>query len=311
MSYRVYRSDYQPGPKEEIYLPDPALAHAVNIAILLGQPLLITGEPGTGKTRLAYSIANQLKLGEPLRFNTKSTSASQELFYHYDALAHYRATQTGANPDVKAFLRAEALGAAILRTLPSEPRRDALLGNLAAPAPVRSVVLIDEIDKAPRDFPNDILSEIELLRFRVPELDGASFAISEEKALRPIVLITSNSEKHLPEAFLRRCVFAHIPFPDEDRLRTIVANHHPVLKNSGLVEEALDLFSALRHGGARRMDKLPATAELIRWVELLAVMLDGGSLKEKPDSIKESLGVLFKSGGDVEEAARIVDGWAS
>ena len=311
MSYRVYHTNYQPGPGEEVYLADESLANAVNIAVLLGQPLLVTGEPGTGKTRLAYSVANQLKLGEPLRFNTKSASASQELFYHYDALGHFRASQTGAEKSAAAFLRAEPLGAAILRTLPpGDPHRDALLGSLETGAPTRSIVLIDEIDKASRDFPNDILSEIEMLQFNVPELEGAQFQIAGDKELRPIVIITSNSEKHLPDAFLRRCVFAHIEFPDPDRLQSIVAHHHPNLAANELVKDALDLFSHLRHGGARRMDKLPATAELIRWVEALAAAVDGKPIRQNPAAIRDTLGVLIKSGPDMQVAREIVDSWA-
>lgn len=309
MSYQVYSHTYQPAPGQEPYVADESLANAVNIAVLLGQPLLITGEPGTGKTRLAYSVADQLGLGKPLRFNTKSSSTSQELFYRYDALRHYRSSQTGANEKAASFLRAEPLGAAILRTLPSDRgSRDALLAGQEGSG--RSVVLIDEIDKAPRDFPNDILSEIEMLQFRVPELDGVEFGFGGDPQHRPIVILTSNSEKHLPDAFLRRCVFAHIEFPDEATLERIVVQHQPGLAASPLVREALGLFSHIRLAGSRRLAKLPATAELIQWVKTLAATLNGHPMKSQPEQVAGSLHVLLKSATDLKLGKEIVAQWA-
>ncbi len=315
MSFRQYSADHQPAEGEEIYLADQATEDAVNVAILLGQPLLVTGEPGTGKTRLAHSIASQLQLGDPLAFHTKSTSTSQELFYHYDALGHFRASQAGGGTvDVRQFLRAEALGAAILRCLPTaDPDGVALLGKRAAPAPQRSVVLIDEIDKAPRDFPNDILHEIERLEFTIPELGGREFAIAGGPDVRPIVLLTSNSEKHLPDAFLRRCVFCHLSFPDAARLARIVRDHHADLARtrSPFLEEALSFFSALRHAGARKFDKIPATAELIQWVRAAAAVVpEGQSLAKNKAAVGRTLGVLIKSSDDEKAARGILEGWA-
>lgn len=319
--FEQYSASHSPNPGEEFYLPSQDLADAVNVALLIGQPLLVTGEPGTGKTRLAYSVASQMGLSQPLRFNTKSNSSAQELFYHYDALGHFRANQAVGGsekppPDVHRYLRCEAMGAAILRTLPAaHPNRQALLnGNSGAVEnPVRSVVLIDEIDKAPRDFPNDILNEIEHLEFAIPELEGAPFKIADDPALRPVVIITSNSEKHLPDAFLRRCIFASIDFPDEKRLEQIVALHYAnsnALRDP-LIQDALSFFLSLRHAGARRFEKLPATAELIAWVGALAGVHTGdGSLRAHPEAVRKTLGVLVKSSGDREAAEAMLQDWA-
>src|SRR5262245_52754184 len=195
------------------YLPDPGLVDAVNVALLLGQPLLLTGEPGTGKTQLAYSLAWELGFEPPLSFETKSTSVARDLFYTYDAVSHFRAAQTReGSADVLSYITWNAFGAAILRSRPIEEVRQWLPPDFAHTGPQRSIVLIDEIDKAPRDFPNDLLNEVENLFFRVPELNNARIEANEDR--RPVLVLTSNSEKNLPEAFLRRCVYYNIPFPE-------------------------------------------------------------------------------------------------
>ncbi|MCP4658547.1 MAG: AAA domain-containing protein, partial [bacterium] len=163
------------------YLADRGLAKAVNVALMLGQPLLVTGEPGTGKTQLAYSLAWELGFGEPLRFDTKSTSTARDLFYTYDALGRFQAVQSGAAAaEPLAYLSYNALGVAVLRANDEESVAAHLPEDFAHGGPRRSVVLIDEIDKAPRDFPNDLLSELEEMFFRVPELGNVRIAAAPE-----------------------------------------------------------------------------------------------------------------------------------
>jgi MoxR-like ATPase len=184
----------------DAYLPDENLAHAVNVALVLGMPLLLTGEPGTGKTQLAHAMGRALGC-EVRAFETKSTSQARDLFYTYDSLGAFKRPQ---ETDPRAFIHYQALGAAILDAYPSDaPWMQALLpigaSDYAHRGPRRSIVLIDEIDKAPRDFPNDLLNEIDRLYFRVPELMNAGTpAEGMPAACRPIVVMTSNEERGLP-----------------------------------------------------------------------------------------------------------------
>jgi MoxR-like ATPase len=246
---------YVPNEKMEAaagYLPSPALVDAVNVAIALGQPLLLTGEPGTGKTQLAYHLADQFGLGEPLVFNAQTTSTANDLFYRYDALGHFQYNQNNAQALTRSemeerFIRYNALGRAI-----KEGRR--------------TVVLIDEIDKAPRDLPNDILFAIEKMRFQVPELprDEATGTVVEyraDTAARPVIVLTSNSEKNLPDAFLRRVVYFHIEFPSQAELEAILERRTGIKSPA-----AVSHFLALRK---LRLKKAPATAEFLAWVLLL------------------------------------------
>ena len=190
------------------YLLDGDLLDAVNVALLLGQPLLVTGEPGTGKTGLAHRIAWELGYSDrALVFNTKSTSTARDLLYTFDVMGHFHSPHIpGASKEARDYLRFGALGQAIVHSLKLEQVRSLLRSQEAEeyPGPRRSVVLIDEIDKAPRDFPNDLLHEIDTMKFRAPEL--TEHEIAADPALRPVVVITSNSERNLPDAFLRRCV---------------------------------------------------------------------------------------------------------
>ena len=209
------------------YIADPGLVHACNVALLLGQPLLLTGEAGTGKTLFAYSLARELGLGEPLKFESKSNSVARDLFYTYDTLRRFQDAQGGRGDGRKDsrpfdYLTYQALGIAILQTRDKAEVAELLPSTFKHLGKTRSVVLIDEIDKAPRDFPNDVLNELELLYFRIPEIDNIK--IDSDPKLQPLVVITSNSEKDLPDAFLRRCVYYNIPFPDRKRLEAIVAN---------------------------------------------------------------------------------------
>ncbi|MEO6760313.1 MAG: MoxR family ATPase, partial [Saprospiraceae bacterium] len=265
--------------KKVNYLPGDGLRAAVEVARDLEMPLLVTGEPGTGKTQLAYWVAETLLGGQAqdvLRFNTKTTSVAKDLFYRYDAIRHFRESRK-EDVNVLDYISFEALGKAIL-----------------AAGQRQYVVLVDEIDKAPRDFPNDILFEFEEMAFRVEEasardFEGYDFGNKPEfrelkakigrvvpqqgviglpaGAPKPLLILTSNSEKNLPDAFLRRCVFFHIGFPDKDFLAKIVAanaNLSPEYLN--MVDAMVREFEEIRRKGLR---KPPATAELVRWAEIL------------------------------------------
>lgn len=292
------------------YLADPGLVDACNVALMLGQPLLLTGEPGTGKTQFAYSLSWELGLGTPLKFETKSESNAQDLFYRYDALRRFRDAQMGlqaSNP--VDYVSYNALGLAILFSQSPEALRGFLPPEFAHPGKRRSLVLIDEVDKAPRDFPNDILNELEHLYFRIPELDNN--VIEADPVLYPIVIITSNSEKDLPDAFLRRCIYYDIPFPDRTRLRQIVEQRLPSMGISDpFLSDALDLFYQLRRP-AEGLRKPPATAELLGW--LLVVRRMGGNADnplEQTEIVRRSLSTLIKTAADHSQAFRIVDKWA-
>lgn len=259
------------------YIPDSRLIAAVNTAIILGRPLLLTGEPGCGKTEFAWAVAQAIddqRAPEEhgphglLECHVRSDSRARDLLYHYDALhrfgdAHHaegNVRQHSTNP--RNYLQLLPLGEALV-------------------APHRQVVLIDEIDKAPRDLPNDLLRELEAGEFEIPELRrgqsqtnsdaprtrwGQPFTrvMGRANAPRPIVIITSNVERQLPDPFLRRCIFFHISFPNKARLTEIIrarTNEVPYL------EQAVELFLTLRD--APRLTKYPATSELIDWVEAL------------------------------------------
>ncbi|MER9456627.1 MoxR family ATPase [Mesorhizobium sp. M0478] len=222
--------------KGKDYVFNPDLIAAVDVARGLGRPLLVSGEPGCGKTELGYAIARRLGIPRVHFFSTKSNSEARDLFYTYDAIGRFRHAQgDGAQvaPDVADYIEFQALGRAILDAHDRKDIDRLLVGRrpyqpLEKPGP--TVVIIDEVDKASRDFPNDVLREIEDLAFRVPELSGRIAGEAETPGSlpaeqRPIVVITSNEERQLPDAFLRRCVFHEIAFPtDEKILRAIIAS---------------------------------------------------------------------------------------
>jgi MoxR-like ATPase len=271
------------------YIADEGVRAAVNVALALGQPLLVTGEPGTGKTQLAHSIAFERDL-PLLVFNTKTTSTARDLFYRYDALRHFQNAEinrgnTSADMKPDPYIDYEALGLAILLAKESGEVDDLLPETLRGTGPRRSVVLIDEIDKAPRDLPNDLLNEVEEMRFTVRET-GRSFAA--DRAYRPILVLTSNSEKNLPDAFLRRCVYFHVPVPTPERLEEIVARRlgvaeAPTGNGAGSVaggngagtapQPGVIVHNAVKHFVDLRdkqgIKKKPATAELISWTRML------------------------------------------
>lgn len=272
-------------PEPKTYIPDDNLKAAVNVALMLGRPLLLTGAPGCGKTQLAYHIAWEMQeLDEVLRFDTKSTSTARDLFYTYDAVAHFHAAQIrqkveGGEVIEKLsplqFIQANALGLAILRgQTETELKEKGLLQLLPEEEQIKhqprhSIVLIDEIDKAPRDFPNDLLNEIDELYFTIPELNNLRIDIKPE--FRPILVMTSNSEKHLPDAFLRRCVYHHIAFPDEQRITAIIHSHFGDAIFAGkpqLFADAQRFFFTLR-GRQAGLRKEPDTAELLDWLWVL------------------------------------------
>jgi len=225
------------------YIATDDLKIAVNAAIVLERPLLIKGEPGTGKTLLAEEIAGAV--GAPLiAWHIKSTSKAQQGLYEYDAVSRLRDSQLG-DPrvsDIRNYIKRGKLWDAFTH-------------------PVRPVLLIDEIDKADIEFPNDLLLELDRMEFHVYET-GEIVRASQ----RPIVVITSNNEKELPDAFLRRCFFHYIRFPDPDTMRAIVDAHYPGIKKR-LVDEALRIFFELRE--APGLKKKPSTSELLDWLRLL------------------------------------------
>lgn len=281
------------------YLAAPGLSDAVNVALTLGQPLLVTGEPGTGKTQLAGSIAYELGLPPPLVFHTKTTSMAKDLFYQYDSLRHFHDAQFRKDElSIENYISYEALGLAILLSL-SPAEADAYLPeHLRDKGPLRSIVLIDEIDKAPRDLPNDILNEVEQLTFIVKETGRAFRA---EPDYRPILILSSNSEKNLPDAFLRRCVFYHIAFPDQDRLKEIVQRRLQLTPafTPQMFDHALAHFAEIRE---LSLKKKPATAELLSWIRVLdKLQLDVKELQSgQAEAIAFTYAILAKSNEDKE-----------
>ncbi|UTW50700.1 MoxR family ATPase [bacterium SCSIO 12827] len=255
---------------------------AVNAAINLERPLLIKGEPGTGKTVLAAEVA--AAINAPLiQWHVKSTTRAQQGLYEYDAVARLRDSQLGD-------ARVHDIGNYIIR------------GKLweAFDAPERPVLLIDEIDKADIEFPNDLLLELDRMEFYVYETKETVKATR-----RPIVIITSNNEKELPDAFLRRCFFHYIRFPDEDTMRQIIDVHHPGIQKR-LVAEALNLFYELRD--VPGLKKKPSTSELLDWLKLLMIEdIPAETLRSenKKDLIPPLYGALLKNEQDVHLLERL------
>ncbi len=253
------------------YIVSEDLRHAVNVAFALERPLLIRGEPGTGKTLLAENAAQALGL-ELITWHVKSTTKAQDGLYLYDTVARLHDSRFG-DVDVTDISRYIKLGP---------------LGRALA-AETRVVLLIDEIDKADIEFPNDLLLEIDAMRFRIGET-GEEIKAAE----RPFVVITSNNEKELPDAFLRRCVFHFIQFPEPELMRDIVRVHHPNIEEN-VLDQCLDIFYGLR--ATPRLRKPPSTSELIDWI--CALRKAGVDLSRVGHGIP-FLGTLLKTEQDVE-----------
>ena len=266
----------------ENYVATDELAAAVNAAVTLERPLLVKGEPGTGKTELARQVAQSL--GAPLlEWHIKSTTKAHQGLYEYDAVARLRDSQLGDDRvhDVTNYIRKGKLWEAFTHD-------------------TRPVLLIDEIDKADIEFPNDLLQELDKMEFYVYETGETIRA-----DVRPIVIITSNNEKELPDAFLRRCFFHFIAFPDEDTMEKIVQVHFPDLKGR-LLSEALSTFFELRT--VPGLKKKPSTSELLDWLKLLlAEDIDPAVLRERDPRklIPPMHGALLKNEQDVQLFERL------
>jgi MoxR-like ATPase len=253
------------------YIVSPELRDAVNVAIALQRPLVVKGEPGTGKTLLAHNIARALNK-TLLVWNIKSTTKAQDGLYIYDTVQRLNDARFGDGDvsDVKRYIRLGCLGQAFT-------------------ANEQMVLLIDEVDKADIEFPNDLLNELDEMSFHVLETDERIVARH-----RPIVIITSNAEKELPDAFLRRCVFHYIAFPEPELMADIIHVHHPNLEQR-LLEQVLERFYALRQIDALR--KKPSTSELIDWLQALIV---GGITAVQLEDELPFLGVLLKKENDLD-----------
>ena len=263
------------------YVSTDDLTVAVNAAIALERPLLVKGEPGTGKTELALQVAKALDL-PILEWNIKSTTKAQQGLYEYDAVSRLRDSQLGDEKvhDVKNYIKKGKLWQAF-------------------EVEERLVLLIDEIDKADIEFPNDLLQELDKMEFHVYETGETIKAI-----MRPIVIITSNNEKELPDAFLRRCFFHYIRFPETETMKKIVDVHFPAIKPN-LVTEALTQFYDIRQTPG--LKKKPSTSEVLDWLKLLLVEdLEPGDMKrDGKDALPKLHGALLKNEQDVHLFERL------
>ena len=264
------------------YISTDALSTAVNAAITLERPLLIKGEPGTGKTMLAEEVSKSL--GKNLiRWHIKSTTKAQQGLYEYDAVSRLRDSQLGDSrvKDIKNYIKKGVLWDSFV-------------------AEEKPVLLIDEIDKADIEFPNDLLLELDRMEFHVYETKENVIAKQ-----RPIVIITSNNEKDLPDAFLRRCFFHYINFPDHDTMRAIVNVHFPKIKKI-LVDSALKAFFEVR--ATPGLKKKPSTSELLDWIKLLLAEDIGPEVlraKDSKDALPPLYGAILKNESDVHMFERL------
>lgn len=265
----------------KMYVATDDLTVAVNASITLERPLLVKGEPGTGKTELARQVAQSLDL-PIIEWNIKSTTKAQQGLYEYDAVSRLRDSQLGEEKvhDVANYIKKGKLWEAF-------------------DADQKVVLLIDEIDKADIEFPNDLLQELDRMEFFVYETGQTVKA-----KIRPIIIITSNNEKELPDAFLRRCFFHYIRFPEAETLAQIVELHHPGIKPA-LVTEALTQFFEIRETPG--LKKKPSTSEVLDWLKLLLVEdLDARDLKrDGKDALPKLHGALLKNEQDVHMFERL------
>lgn len=335
-------NDDEPGHPAR-YSADDGLIQAVNTALILGRPLLLTGRPGTGKSELAERIAWEFNLAPVLRFEAQSLTEAKDLFYSFDLVAQMADAQlarsTGEVPDPKRYLTFGALGRAILYANPAEnpdlvdidssnertldgasPVAESTspspIGKIYGPLEKRqSVVLIDEIDKAARDVPNDLLNGIERMAFRIRELRNHLVAAPVDPAYRPIVIITSNSERDLPEPFLRRCVYYHIPDPDRTKLAEILHLRVPgarrgdgtstaelptLEKLAPLYQSLLNFFAEYRAPNAH-LAYQPGTAEMLDWATALdrqSGVQREGNLADNAPLVIRTLSTILKNQAD-------------
>lgn len=255
----------------EEYIASDELIRSVNIASALKKPLLIKGEPGTGKTMLARAIAKSLGM-ELLIWNIKSTTKAQDGLYVYDTVQRLYDSQFGAEgvDDIAKYIRLGKLGEAFTRER-------------------QTVLLIDEIDKADLEFPNDLLWELDQMEFYIPEI-GRTVRAKQ----RPIVIITSNAEKELPDAFLRRCIFHYISFPDAPMMEQIIRAHYPQMDQK-LIDGVLEAFYRIRD--MRGLQKKPSTSEVLDWIQALAI---GGVPVKRLEKEIPFAGVLLKKTEDLK-----------
>ncbi len=260
----------------ETYIASRELLQSVNIAMALKKPLLIKGEPGTGKTMLAQAVAEALDM-ELIIWNIKSTTKAQDGLYVYDTVQRLYDSQFGevGVDDIAKYIRMGKLGEAFRREK-------------------RVILLVDEIDKADLEFANDLLWELDRMEFYIPET-GETVKAQE----RPVVIITSNAEKELPDAFLRRCIFHYISFPDAEMMNRIIRAHYPDLSNQ-LADQVLQAFYRLRR--MPELQKKPSTSELLDWIQ--ALQITGVSLEHVEKEIPYS-GVLLKKQEDVETTQKL------
>lgn len=255
----------------ETYIASDELIRSVNIAAALKKPLLIKGEPGTGKTMLAEAIAQSLGM-DLLIWNIKSTTRAQDGLYVYDTVQRLYDSQFGTEgvDDIAKYIRLGKLGEAFKRE-------------------EQVVLLIDEIDKADLEFPNDLLWELDKMEFYIPETGETVKAKT-----RPIVIITSNAEKELPDAFLRRCIFHYIAFPDAAMMERIIKSHYPKMEQK-LIDAVLDAFYRIRE--LRGLQKKPSTSEVLDWIQALSI---GGISSKTLSKEIPFAGVLLKKTEDLK-----------
>ena len=299
------------------YIASAALQYALEASIEAKQPLLLTGEPGTGKTEMANWALQHLMQHpdysqynfhpEVLRFNTKTTSRAGDLFYTYDALSHFQAANLPGAERTSAdkHITLNAFGKAVLY---SNPALHALARKLAIEPPDRplsSVVLIDEVDKAPRDFTNDLLYEMVEYSFPIRELTNTELKKAEDT--RIVVILTSNSEKNLPDAFLRRCAFFHIDFPKGEELRKILELQLDLQATPASDEayrQLIDFFEKVRSKSVR---KAPATAELVTWLRILGIdTYRQADRYKRQELLRHNLPFLVKTKDDLEAVQGLI-----
>ncbi len=333
-SEKTWIDDTRHGEHPAGYIADEGLVDAVNTALALGKPLLLTGRPGTGKSELAERLAWEFGLGAVLRFEAQSLTEAQDLFYRFDLVAQMADAQLAraaaapgawsrAPRPAAQFVSFGPLGKAILRATPTvnadllavdraaeggaaaEPGMDGPPDAAAPQPPVarRSVVLIDEIDKAARDVPNDLLNGIQRLEFRIRELQHRLVSTPDDDRLRPIVLVTSNAERDLPEPFLRRCAYFHIPDPTIDKLRGILRSRvFPEGGNGPLppfYEGLLNFYVEHRDSGAG-LAYTPGTSELLDWTRALKrqPVADQADLAANTGALARTLAAVAKHPDD-------------